>query len=530
MTSFSMRAVGYRRVSMREQVDGFSLDAQENNIRKLAAERGWDLIKIYTDAGISAKKNSQRPELAKLMQDAEDGYFDVIIVDKVDRFYRHLNGLLNALDQLNSRNVTFISVQERLDFTTPWGKLTLTMLGMLAEIYIDNLRQETRKGKMQRARDGLWNGNIPYGYCRGLCSKCTDPNGPGYCPEVGMPDKGSGKTMIEHPIDGNGVRMMFDFYLNEVKSDIGVAEKMNQMTFTLPDGTVRNYRQKGIRGRKDPGAFTKDFVRGVLTRILYTGKIAYYGRGRKRKIESVHPGKHPALISDETFNALMDLRKTMGTVSQMKGKTKQRPYPLTGMLFCASCGWPMRGSTWRTKRYMYTDSSRVELDHGYCDQRAIKAIPLEKLVIKLLYQATKAWEKSAKPNAISKHVNDAQMELQRAQELYIRGEITKEILEREKERVENIINPLQENNFTATLTLSKKVQKAYADWTKLSTIEQKRLLRLTIEAIFVRENALVALQPTFAFLPLSTTFFEGCSKSGPDGIRTRDLGLDRAAC
>lgn len=52
MTSFSMRAVGYRRVSMREQVDGFSLDAQENNIRKLAAERGWDLIKIYTDAGM----------------------------------------------------------------------------------------------------------------------------------------------------------------------------------------------------------------------------------------------------------------------------------------------------------------------------------------------------------------------------------------------------------------------------------------------------------------------------------------------
>ena len=530
MTSFSMRAVGYRRVSMREQVDGFSLDAQENNIRKLAAERGWDLIKIYTDAGISAKKNSRRPELAKLMQDAEDGHFDVIIVDKIDRFYRHLNGLLNALDQLNSHNVTFISVQERLDFTTPWGKLTLTMLGMLAEIYIDNLRQETRKGKMQRARDGLWNGNISYGYCRGLCSRCADPNGPGYCPDVGLPDKGNGKTMIEHPIDGNGVRMMFDFYLNGVKSDLGVAEKMNQMTFTLPDGTVRNYRQKWIHGRKGPGVFTKDFVRGVLTRILYTGKIAYYGKGRKRKIESVHPGKHPALISDETFQALMDLRKTIG-----KGPVKMygrdaRIYPLTGMLFCAACGWPMRGTTWRKMGYVYKDSSRIELDNGHCGQKVMKAIPLEKQVIKLLYQATKAWEKSAKPYAIKKHANDAQTELQRAQELYICGEITKETLEREKERVEKIIKPLQENNFTATLTLSKKVQETYANWTKLSTIEQKRLLRLAIEAIFVRENALVAVQPTFAFLPLFTTFFEGCSKSGPDGIRTRDLGLDRAAC
>lgn len=77
--------------------------------------------------------------------------------------------------------------------------------------------------------------------------------------------------MIEHPIDGNGVRMMFDFYLNGIKSDIGVAEKMNQMTFTLPDGTVRNYPAKGdprkersrcIYKRLCTGSFDQDFVYG----------------------------------------------------------------------------------------------------------------------------------------------------------------------------------------------------------------------------------------------------------------------------
>jgi len=51
--------------------------------------------------------------------------------------------------------VSFASVQEQLDFTTPWGKLMLTVLGTLAEIYLDNLRQETRKGKLQRARQGF---------------------------------------------------------------------------------------------------------------------------------------------------------------------------------------------------------------------------------------------------------------------------------------------------------------------------------------------------------------------------------------
>jgi len=164
-----IRAAGYRRVSMREQVDGYSLDAQENHIRAYADQQGWQLVKIYTDAGISAKKDSQRPAFLQLMEDSKLGQFDVVIVDKIDRFFRHLNGLLTALDQLNHVQVSFASVQERLDFTSPWGKLTLTMLGMLAEIYIDNLRQETRKGKHQRARTGLSNSGVPpFGYCKGL--------------------------------------------------------------------------------------------------------------------------------------------------------------------------------------------------------------------------------------------------------------------------------------------------------------------------------------------------------------------------
>ena len=126
------RAAGYRRVSMREQVDGHSLDAQAVNIQTYAQQQGWEVVEIYTDAGLSAKKDSHRPALERLMTDAQAGRFEVIVVDKIDRFYRHLHGLLTALDQLNQAHVGFASVQERLDFTSPWGKLTLTVLGMLA--------------------------------------------------------------------------------------------------------------------------------------------------------------------------------------------------------------------------------------------------------------------------------------------------------------------------------------------------------------------------------------------------------------
>ena len=62
------------------------------------------------------------------MKDAEADKFDVVIVDKIDRFYRHLTGLITALDKLHGYDVSFASVQEQMGITFPWGKITLPML------------------------------------------------------------------------------------------------------------------------------------------------------------------------------------------------------------------------------------------------------------------------------------------------------------------------------------------------------------------------------------------------------------------
>ena len=241
-----LRAVGYRRVSMREQVDGFSLDAQENSITKYAREQGWKLITIYQDAGISAKKGSHRPAFENLLADAKLKKFDVVVVDKVDRFYRHLGGLLTTLDQLNGCGVSFVSVQERIDFTSPWGKLMLSVLGTLAEIYLDNLRQEVRKGKKQRARQGLWLGGTPFGYCNGLCSKCTDPNGQGYCPDFGQSDKGDGKVLIPHPVESKVVFQAFEWYTSEGYSFRSIADNLNKLEIQFPNNQSVPARQKGL--------------------------------------------------------------------------------------------------------------------------------------------------------------------------------------------------------------------------------------------------------------------------------------------
>jgi len=84
MEKKGIRAVGYQRVSSREQLEGHSLDAQEHNIQEYIRLQGWEMVRMYADAGISAKKDSHRPELERLLKDTfrkQKSIFDVGVLD-----------------------------------------------------------------------------------------------------------------------------------------------------------------------------------------------------------------------------------------------------------------------------------------------------------------------------------------------------------------------------------------------------------------------------------------------------------------
>ena len=525
MESKSYRAVGYRRVSMREQVDGHSLDAQETHIREYAQVHGWQVTAIYTDAGISAKKDSRRPELERLMADTRAGKFDVVIVDKIDRFYRHLNGLLTALEQLHSHNVTFVSVQEKLDFTTHWGKLTLTVLGTLAEAYLDNLRQETKKGKRQRAREGFWNGNIPYGYCNGLCTKCTDPNGAGYCPAFDGLDQSNGKLLIPHPIDSQVVKQAFALYAAGGVSDARVADYMNQLKVALSDGRELQVRQKGVPGQVEPRPFSKDMLRGLLQNVFYTGKVAYRGvdaQGHRHKrcppLE-VSPGQHPPLIDEDTFQRVQELRGLYASNTRRRQAGEVRIFPLTGLLRCGYCGENLRGVSSRGYDRYYRDASQI--DHRQkCHQPLVRADQIEAQVVRFLRKIVDNLHMESDLKQSEHQELEAKTRFERAKALYLLGEIPRETYETEKSRQEIVLKGLQFSAHSAIFSLLKTIQQELSGWDELSPIKRKRALRLALEALYVRENALAAVQPTFAFLPLlrECSPLGECCTSGPDGI------------
>ena len=164
-----MRAALYARVSTEEQVEGYSIDAQRRAFQTFCQSRGWSPHQEYVDECKSARTENinKRPVFKQTIADGLDHHYDVLVVHKVDRFSRKLRITLESFDKLAKAGVGFVSIMEQMDFSSPWGKLALSMLGGLAEFYCDNLSQETKKGWSERKAQGLYCGLLPFGAMKG---------------------------------------------------------------------------------------------------------------------------------------------------------------------------------------------------------------------------------------------------------------------------------------------------------------------------------------------------------------------------
>jgi site-specific DNA recombinase len=515
--SMKLKAVGYRRVSTEEQaMSGHSLAAQKHAIEQFARQRGWELLTVYTDAGISGRSD-QRPALNQLLEAAALSRFDVVVVHSIDRFYRSLTGLLGAIEQLRSNNVSFVSINENLDFTTTWGKLTLAVLGTLAEIYIDKLSSETQKGKKERARKGLHNGSIPFGYCNGRCSNCTDPNGPGYCPWVGKPDRAGDDRLIAHPIESIGVRRAFRYSVTGNFTDRKIAELLNESSvrYAGKNYQLRPKRRPGDVARFGKAVFQKDTVREMLLRVFYTGVVPYFGvnqRGQKRKRSdavALYPGQHPPLIVQKLFDQAQVVRRLRRTAPHPPGSAERyRFYPLSGILTCAHCNKPMRSSGNAAGQRYYRCPTRIQRI-GQCDQPTLIADAVEEEVAGLLMQLTLVPDWTAclhteltaandKPEELAK----VRLRMERARELYLTGDLTREEYGHEQSIYRSKLVDLTEINSADTISVGHIVSHFGNLWQMDDPGLKTKLLRSTITAVNIQGHALTDWTPNSALYPI----------------------------
>ena len=149
----------YTRVSTAMQVDGYSLDAQKEKLRKYAEYQEMQIVGEYSDEGKSGKNIGGRPQFQQMLDDIKAGKDNVsfVLVFKLSRFGRNAADVLSSLQFMQDYGVNLICVEDSIDSSRDSGKLMISVLSAVAEIERENILVQTMAGRKQKAKEGKWN-------------------------------------------------------------------------------------------------------------------------------------------------------------------------------------------------------------------------------------------------------------------------------------------------------------------------------------------------------------------------------------
>lgn len=153
------RAAIYLRVS----TDGQTTENQRRELEAVAKAKGWSVVGVFEDSGISGSKGrDRRPGFDAMLKDAVRRKFDVLMTWSVDRLGRSLVDLVGALQELHGARVDLFLHQQAVDTTTPAGKAMFQMLGVFAEFERAMIQARVNAGIARAREKGTKTGN-PFG-------------------------------------------------------------------------------------------------------------------------------------------------------------------------------------------------------------------------------------------------------------------------------------------------------------------------------------------------------------------------------
>jgi DNA invertase Pin-like site-specific DNA recombinase len=148
---------------LRVSTDKQTVKNQEIELRQVAERRGWQVVEVYDDAGISGSKGRKdRPGLDRMLKDAQKGRFDIVMAWAIDRVGRSLIDLLHTIQHLEACGVDLYLDQQNIDTITPMGKLIFQITGAFAEFERSMIRQRINLG-LERARKHGTKSGAPIG-------------------------------------------------------------------------------------------------------------------------------------------------------------------------------------------------------------------------------------------------------------------------------------------------------------------------------------------------------------------------------
>ena len=342
------KAAIYCRVSTYEQGQGevSSLNGQEDLLRNYCKAKDWEVNGIYIDK--ASGSSLERNEIIRLLNDAEDKKFDIVLATKIDRISRSVLDYLDVDKTLTELGIDIVFATQNIDTTTPAGKMQRNIMLSFAEFERDMIAERTREKLFYQASKGYWGGgHAPLGY------------------DV------KNKLLEINQTESELVNKIFDYYLDELSVE-KVAKRLNREGFKSKTRITKSGKVSG------GGPFNKDSIHRVISNKIYIGKITYKDQEFK--------GLHSPIIDETKFNQVnkqLNVSKNDRFTSQVDSELL-----LLGRLKCGFCGGNLTtsfvGKKDGTKDFYYKCTTKFKYGSSKCESRDIHASEIETFIEMLI--------------------------------------------------------------------------------------------------------------------------------------------------
>jgi site-specific DNA recombinase len=309
MNITGINVILYLRVSTDEQAEkGFSLDYQEESLRRYCSIKGYNILAVYRED--HSAKDFNRPEWKKLMTFVRSNKKSIhqLLFVKWDRFSRNIEHAFAILGQFDSMGIEVNASEQLLDASNPDNRLILSMYLAMGETERLKISSRTKDGTHQAKKEGYYTGKAPHGY-----DNVRDANK---------------KSTLRPNKDGYFITKAF----------LEIAKGVE------PIDTIRKKLQD--EGMK----IAKQTFYEAIANPTYAGKISV--PEYKKEPAFLAEGKHKALIDFDTFRKVQAIRQ--GRRWHKVVLTQRNPnFPLRSYFICSVCGEHITGSTSRGRNGTY---------------------------------------------------------------------------------------------------------------------------------------------------------------------------------
>lgn len=349
----------YARVSTEHEAQLSALENQKDWYKPIIAQHPeWDIVRMYTDEGITGTSAQKRPQFMKMIEDAGDGEFDLILTREVARFARNTVDTLQYTRNLKAKGVEVFFINDNIKTFDGDGELRLTIMATLAQDESRKTSIRVKCGQQTSMDNGVFygNGNI-LGYDR------------------------VGKDMVINPEQAKTVRMIYDWYLDGVgiRAIKFRLEQAGRLTATGKSNWHESNISKILQNSFYCGIIT--YHKEYTPDFLEQKKIRNFGEIELTKTR----GTHEPIITEEEFERVQEMiakrRKELPNTGAGKRRQigeKQPGDVWTELLIC-ECGHKFNRKVWHRVeddvQYGYQCYSSIRT--GTVTTRLRKGLPID---------------------------------------------------------------------------------------------------------------------------------------------------------